>query len=301
MSTSTLVVDRAAATWLGRLVDYVELSKPRIAGLVSLSVGVAYCLAAGGQPDPWGLAHVVVGTLLVAASASALNQWLEWERDAVMDRTARRPLPSGRLGSAETLCFVAAGLLAGTVYLWLCSGWQPAAWAALTWISYVGMYTPLKTRSWWNTAVGAVAGGMPILIGWSAGGAYDLRAAGLFLLLFLWQFPHFMAIAWLYRDQYERAGMQMLPVVDPSGRRAGQHAVLAATVMIPVSLLPAGTAGDGSLVLYGLAAAALGLHQLAAALAFSRCRQVRTARALLRTTLVYLPAMLLLMLLVGWL
>jgi protoheme IX farnesyltransferase len=301
MSTSTLAVERSSATWLSRLADYVELTKPRIATLVLVSVGVAYHVARWGQPEPWALLHVLLGTLLVASSSSAVNQWIERRLDGLMPRTADRPLPAGRLTSTETISFAVVTLFVGLVYLLQFSGWQPAFWAALTWVIYVALYTPLKTRSWTNTAVGAIAGALPILIGWSAGGSYDVRALSLFLLLFLWQFPHFMAIAFLYREQYERAGMEMLPVVEPSGRRAGQQATLAAAALIPVSLIPVMHAPGMGSTFYSVAVTILGIGQLALAVAFYRHRDRQSARTLLRSSLVYLPSVLLLLMLVPWL
>jgi protoheme IX farnesyltransferase len=172
-----------------------------------------------------------------------------------------------------------------------------AALGLLTWLLYVCVYTPLKSRTSLNTAVGAVAGAMPVLMGWSASGAeIDLRAAALFLVVFLWQFPHFMAIAWIYREQYDAAGLKMLTVVDPSGRRAGTQAVLSALALLPVSFIPALLSPGASL--YVLAAFALGGGQLACAVMFCAKRDEAAARRLLRASLVYLPALLTLLLFV---
>jgi protoheme IX farnesyltransferase len=301
MSTTSLAMGRDQATWLSRIADYVELSKPRIAVLVLVVVAVAYHVARWGQPEPWVLVHLLLGTLLVAASASGANQFLERHSDSLMERTAERPIASGRIGVSEALVFVSATLVIGAGYLFVAVGWQPAIWAFLTWLVYVAVYTPLKSRTWLNTAVGAVGGALPILIGWSAGGGYDLRAGGLFVLLFLWQFPHFMAIAWLYRKQYARAGMKMLPVVDPSGRHAGVQAVVAALALIPVSLIPMLNVPGWSIGLLAIAAILLGVGQLFCAVAFFRHQHDRSARQLLRASLIYLPLVLLLMLLVPWL
>ena len=300
MSTSSWVIDRSDSTWLTRLTDFVELSKPRISILVLAAVAVSYTVARWGQPEPWVLLHVLLGTSLVAASASAMNQWLERHRDSLMERTADRPIPAGRVSTREALCFAAVTFGTGIAYLGLAIGWQPALWAALTWMLYVCIYTPIKAISWLNTAVGAVAGAMPILIGWSAGGGFDLRAGGLFVLLFLWQFPHFMAIAWLYRRQYARAGMKMLPVVDPTGRRAGVQAVFAAMALIPVSLIPVVSLPGWSVVIYALLALVLGGGQLFCAVEFLRSQGERSARRLLRASLIYLPLLLLMILLVPW-
>jgi heme o synthase len=292
MSTSTLVYVERRGGILVRLADFVELTKPRIAALVLVTVAVAAFVAGWGPPDPLLLVNTLLGTTLVAASASALNQWLERDSDARMARTADRPLPAGRLGSTEVLVFSAATIGLGFVYLALAVNWRTAALGLLTWFVYVWIYTPLKTRTSANTAVGAVAGALPVLMGWVAVGApLGLKAFTLFLIVFLWQFPHFMAIAWIYRHQYAAAGLQMLPVVDPSGRRAGVQAVLSALVLVPVSLVPAVLELAGG-AYFGWALV-LGLGQLACAVAFLWRLDEISARRLLRASLVYLPAVLL--------
>jgi protoheme IX farnesyltransferase len=301
MSTTTVSTPAARIGWLARIGDYVELSKPRIAFLVLITVAVAYWMACWGQPEMWTLGKLLVGTLFVASSASALNQWLERRRDALMQRTSNRPLPAARLSAFEAVAFAVFALGIGGGILLVAVGWQPFAWAMLTWLVYVAAYTPLKALTSFNTAVGAIGGAMPVFIGWSAaGGAYDLRAAALYLILFLWQFPHFMAIAWMYRAQYARAGMKMLPVVEPTGRRASRNALLAAVVLIPVSLVPAAFLPGASAVFYGFAAVSLGLLQLAFASAFFRRVSDHAARYLLRATLIYLPLLLLMLVLVPW-
>ena len=220
--------------------DYVELTKPKIAVLVLVTVAVAAFVASWGPPDGWLLLHTLVGTALVAASASALNQWLERDTDALMVRTADRPLPAGRLSGGQVLTFRCRhDRRWASVYLAACVGLLTAALGLLTWAMYVVVYTPLKRRTPANTAVGAVAGALPVLMGWTAVGApLDLRAWSLFLIVFLWQFPHFMAIAWIYRRDYDGAGLKMLSTVDPSGMRAGVQAIMAALVLVPVSLVP---------------------------------------------------------------
>ena len=219
-----------------------------------------------------------------------------------MPRTADRPLPAGRMMLWEAVLFAMVTVSLGTVYLLATVGWQPAGWAVLTWVLYVLVYTPLKQLTPANTAIGAVAGALPVFIGWTATGApLDWRAFALFLILYLWQFPHFMAIAWLYREQYGRAGMQMLTVVDPTGRRAGVQAVLAATALIPVAIVPAlagpGLGAAAYIVLVGL----LGVAQLALSIQFCVQRSEPSARWLLRASLVYLPLVLLMLMLFPWL
>jgi protoheme IX farnesyltransferase len=302
MSTTSITIAQPRAALMSRVRDYIELTKPRIAVLELVVVLTAIFVATWGQPDPLVALHAVIGTLLVAASASAANQWTERRLDARMTRTADRPLPSGRLASAEALAFAAATLAAGAVYFAAFVNLAALGWALASWLVYVAAYTPLKTASPANTAVGAVAGALPVLIGWTAAGtALDERALALTLVLFLWQFPHFMAIAWLYRQEYARAGHQMLTVVDPSGRRAGLQAVLSALALIPVSIVPVlGNPGIGS-VLFVILAFLLGLGQLAIAAAFWQTATETRARLLLRASLVYLPTLLSMLMLAPWL
>jgi len=295
MSTTTLVYEDRRISLATRFWDYLELTKPKIAVLELVTVAVAAFVAAWGMPDVRLLCGALLGTALVASGASAWNQWLERETDARMERTADRPLPSGRMSTREVLWFGSLSTIAGVGYLALAVNLLTAALALATWVAYVCIYTPLKSRTPANTAVGAVAGAMPVLIGWTAvGGRLDMAAATLFTIVFLWQFPHFMAIAWIYRRQYAAAGLQMLSVVDPSGRRAGRQAVLAAVVLVPVSLLPAAFSFGGAA--YFVWVLGLGLGQLAAAVAFGRHTDERAARRLLRASLIYLPAVLVVLL-----
>ncbi len=289
MSMTTVAIAEVRSLGFSRLADYAELTRPRISAMVLVTVAVAACIAEWGPPSGWLLVHTLLGTALVAASASALNQWLERETDQQMLRTAGRPLPAGRLSNFEVVSFGAASIALGLVYLAATTGAATAALALVTWMLYVWVYTPLKTRTPANTAVGAVAGALPVLIGWTAVGApLDMRAWSLFLIVFIWQFPHFMAIAWLYRDQYAAAGLRMLSVVDPSGRRAGAQAIVAALVLIPVSLVPCLL--QPAPELYFVCAVLLGLGQLACAVSFfSRLSDI-AARRLLLASLVYLPA-----------
>lgn len=301
MSTTPLTIAAPRPAILSKALDFLELTKPKIAVLELVVVLAAGFVATWGQPNPSLLLHAMVGTLLIAASASAANQWLERRRDSRMPRTADRPLPAGRLSSGEALTFAVVTLVLGTAYLAVLVNFACLFWALSTWAMYVLVYTPLKPISAANTAVGAVAGAFPVLIGWTAtGAALDARAAALFLVLFLWQFPHFMAIAWLYRKDYAGAGFQMLTVVDPTGRRAGWQAVLAALALVPVSLVPVlATAGVG-VALYAAAAILLGGGYLALSAQFWRLPDDGSARLLLRGSLVYLPTLLLMLLLATW-
>lgn len=280
---------RSCGSWMTRLRDYVELTKPRIVMLELVTIVVAAHLA-----TPWGipaavLLHAVVGAALVAASAGAFNQWLERSTDALMRRTASRPLPAGRLTTREVVVFGTGTLLIGLVELSFAVSILTASMALATWLIYVLVYTPLKTRSPFNTAVGAISGALPVLIGWTATGApLDTRAWSVVAVMFLWQFPHFMAIAWLYRAEYARAGQRMLTVVDSSGIRAGAQAVAGSLALLPVSLVPAMSPQAGSPVLYSCWALLLAVMQLAVAALFLVRRNDRSARRLLRMSLVYL-------------
>jgi len=284
-----LAAARERAGLAAKLRDYIELTKPRIVMLELVTVVVAAHLAM-----PWGiptsvLLQTVAGAALVAASAGAFNQWWEQSTDALMKRTSVRPLPAGRLTTRDVVIFGVITLLIGLAELGVGVSLLTAGVALATWVVYVFVYTPLKTRSPLNTAVGAISGALPILIGWTAtGAAIDTRALALLGVMFLWQFPHFMAIAWLYRNEYARAGQRMLTVVDPSGLRAGAQAVVGALALVPVSLVPAMSPQAGSPVIYSFWTLALGAMQIAAAVLFLSHRDDRSARRLLRASLVYL-------------
>jgi protoheme IX farnesyltransferase len=297
MSSSTAVLEQQSSAWVTRLADYVQLSKPRIATLVLVVVATSGYVARWGHPNALVLLHAVLGTMLVASSASALNQLFERRRDGIMRRTANRPLPAGRLGSTEVVAFALVTVTVGLVYLSLAVNWLAAAWALATWLIYIGIYTPMKSHTAGNTLVGAIAGALPVFIGWSAvdgtlNAHVDPRGVALFLILFLWQFPHFMAIAWIYREQYSEAGMRMLTVVDATGRQAALQAVATALVLLPVSLVPIVLSARGGAWVYAVIGGLLGIAQLACSIQFLLDRNERTARRLLRATLLYLPALL---------
>ena len=279
-----------------RAADYLALAKPRIAVLVLFTVAAGALLAGGRSVNPLLVLNAVLGTALVAAGASALNQWVERDSDTRMRRTRNRPLPAGRLQPREVLAFGLALGVGGVLYLALAlPGPGAALLAALTFICYVGVYTPLKPRTALNTLIGAVPGALPPVIGWVAvRGGVSAEAGALFLILFVWQVPHFLAIAWMYRDEYARAGLCMLPVIDPDGRRTGQNMVSYCLALIPVSLGPVllGAAGP----LYLACALALGFGFLARAAAFRHAHSHARARRVLRASLVYLPGLLALLL-----
>ncbi|HTQ37518.1 MAG TPA: heme o synthase [Pirellulales bacterium] len=292
---------------LARLNAYLELSKPRIASLVLVVVAVSAFAGHWGPPQLWIWLHTLLGTALVAASASTFNQLLERSCDARMERTAGRPLPSGRLTTKQAISFGVVTLAIGVAELTLLVNMLAALLGGLTWLFYVVLYTPLKSKTAANTAVGAVAGALPVLIGWAAVGASfsitggplpdGMYVAALFLIVYLWQFPHFMAIAWIYRHQYSAAGLQMLTVVDSTGRRAGAQAVLGALALAPISLLPALQMPSR---VYLAGALSLSIAYLAAAVLFCWRRDQRSARFLLQTSLVYLPVLLILLVLSPW-
>jgi protoheme IX farnesyltransferase len=276
-----------------RMADYIELTKPRIATMVLVTVAVGYTLGCEGDWKVAVLLPALVGVALVAAGSSALNQYLEQTSDAAMRRTADRPLPSGRMSSAEVLVFGMLSGAAGTLWLAVTVNGLTAALTLGTLVMYVVLYTPLKRQTSLCTAVGAVPGALPPVIGWAAAqGSLDAGAFALFAIVFLWQFPHFLAIAWLYRDQYDAAGLKMLPRRTTAGV-VGLMAVIYASALIPVSLLPRSAVLTGDL--YGIAAAVLGFVYLAGAARFAMRGTRASARGLLFVSLVYLPALLMVM------
>jgi protoheme IX farnesyltransferase len=282
-----------------RFADYAELTKPRVSVLVLFTVAAGAALAARGMPDWALLFHTLFGTALVAAGASAGNQLLERHTDALMRRTQNRPLPSGRLQPVEVLVFAVVLGAGGVAYLLALLPRPTAALvAAFTALSYVFLYTPLKRITSLNTLVGAVPGALPPVIGWTAvHGSLDPEGMVLFLILFIWQVPHFLAIAWIYRDDYARAGLCMLPVIDRGGGMSGRQMVSYCLALIPASLTPAvlGLAGP----VYVLGAVVLGIGFLSSAVSFTRQRTAERAWRVLRASLIYLPGLLALLLVDG--
>jgi protoheme IX farnesyltransferase len=276
-----------------RAADYLQLVRPRLALLVLATVGAGWLLASGGEPDWSALAHALLGTALLFAGASALNQLCERHSDALMPRTANRPLPAGRLQPVEVL--ILGGLLSAGGLAYLLALRQPlaAGLGVFALVSYVGLYTPLKRLTSLNTLIGAVPGAVPPLIGWAAArGSLDPAALAFFLIVFLWQVPHFLAIAWIYRDQYAHAGLRMLPVGDPQGARTRREMVRYTLVLILASLLPAVLGLGGWLS--GVGALVLGAGFLRSVLGFARSGTDQAARRVFRSSLVFLPALLLL-------
>jgi protoheme IX farnesyltransferase len=282
MSTSTVALRRAAVA------DFVELAKPRVTLMVALTAVVGFVLGSPATVSRAGLVATFVGVVLVASGASALNMLLERDTDARMLRTQGRPLPSQRLQPADALAFGMTVTALGTVFLYWLAGPVAAAVALATWISYVFVYTPLKRRTSLSTLVGAVPGALPPVIGWAAArGTVDGFALLLFAILFLWQIPHFLAIAWIYRDDYARGGLPMLPVIDPEGRLTGRQAVAHSLALLIVSLAPATAGLAGPLYLAG--AAVLGMALTVAALRAALARGGPAARHLFLASVAYLP------------
>ena len=254
-------------------------------------------LASGGAPDWPVVLNAVVGSALVAAGASALNQWMERDVDARMRRTQDRPLPAGRLQPGEVLLPGSGLAIGGVVYLAATLTYPLAAVvAALTFLIYVFVYTPLKRLTPLNTLVGAIPGALPPVIGWTAvRGSLNAEIGALFAVLFLWQVPHFLAIAWIHRADYERAGLRMLPSVDQSGDVTGRQMIRYCLALVAASLMPLVVGGAGLVYLAG--ALYLGIGFLAFAIGFARQPSLTRARTVLRASLVYLPALLTLLLL----
>ena len=279
--------------------DISRLTRPRISVMVLATVVASMWLTAGHGVGGPALFWLLLGTTLVAASSSIANQILERDADRLMPRTARRPIAAGRLSVPAATMLATLLVAAGGLMITLAAGWQPAVAALATWILYVVVYTPMKMRSPLNTAVGAVSGALPVAIGWLAAdgparlaagdAAGALAVAALGTVLYLWQFPHFMAIAWLYRSQYAAAGMRMLTVDDPSGLRAAGQALAASLAMVPVSLVLA--VPSGSIRLF-LAAAIASLVYAVATVGFAVRRDDASARTLLFTSLGSLLALL---------
>lgn len=282
--------------------DVVELTKPRLSLLVLLTTAVSFILAADGPVDLVLLLHTALGTALAAAGASALNQLIERRYDANMRRTSDRPLPAGRVSGRDALALGAASAAAGVIYLGLAVNVLTGLLGLATVLIYLAAYTPLKRRSSLCTLAGAVPGAIPIVMGWTAQtGRIDMNAWILFAILFIWQLPHFLAIAVIYLEDYARAGFPMRPVLDarghncdrtclPPGSMTGWSAVAWCVLLLPVTLIPNLTGmATGT---YMIGAAALGIAYLAAALGLAILRTRRAAQSLFVTSIAYLPVLL---------
>jgi protoheme IX farnesyltransferase len=268
--------------------EFIQLTKPRITWLILMSTGIGYFFGLRGGVHPLALLHTMLGTGLLASGTATLNQWYEREADRLMRRTAGRPLPQGKMTPARALAFGAALSVAGFLDLWLGVNLLAASIGAFTLASYLFLYTPMKQRTWWSTTVGAVPGAMPPVIGYAAAaGTLQAEAWVLFAILFLWQFPHFYSIAWMYKDDYARAGIRMLPVVEPDCRSTARQIVLFGIALIPASLIPGMMGMSGRVYVAG--ALLLGLWFLYAGVRVAMERTAVRARGVLLTSVAYLP------------
>lgn len=268
--------------------DYLALTKPRITWLILMSTGIGYFFGHHGAFDWLLLLHTVLGTGLIASGTATLNQWYERDADARMRRTEARPIPSGRVTASRAFWFGISLLAAGLAELTLGVNPLTAGLGFFTVASYLCLYTPLKQRSWLSTTVGAFPGAMPPLIGFAAAsGKLTLEAWILFAIVFLWQFPHFYAIAWMYRDDYARAGIKMLPVVEPDGISTSRHIVGTSLLLLAISVLPSLFHMTG--LWYLAAALLLGGFFLRASFTVARDRTLLNARGVLKASVMYLP------------
>lgn len=269
---------------------YIELTKPRITWLILMSTAVGYFFGLDREAAfNWALMiHTLVGTGLIASGTAALNQWWERESDALMRRTASRPLPMGLLTAKRALWFGIGLAVLGAVELAIWVNPLSAILGAITLAAYLFVYTPMKSRTHLSTVVGALPGAMPPLMGYAAAsGILNREAWSLFFILFVWQFPHFLAIAWMYRDDYARAGIRMLPVVEPDGKSTSRQIILYATTLIPISLLPVMLGMSGTIYLIG--ALVLGLWFLYTGIRVAFDRTNVRARHVLLASVIYLP------------
>jgi len=274
-----------------RVNDFVTLTKPGITVMVGITAAVGFYVASHGVFD-WKLfLHLIGGTLLSSAGAASFNMLMERKLDAKMDRTKARPLAAGRMAPVEAAVFGSVLCVAGLAWLALWVNPLTAALSAATMVSYLALYTPLKTKSSVCTLVGAIPGALPPVMGWAAArGSVDMGAGVLFMILFFWQLPHFLALAWMYREDYARGGFPMLSVEEPTGASSGRQVVLQTLALLVVSLLPYGfqMAGDGYLV----AALVLGTAFLGFGVAFAVERSRDRASRLFLASITYLPLLL---------
>ena len=275
---------------------YVVLTKPDVTFLVVITTIAGFYLGSSGTPDWLLLLHTLAGTMLIAAGTAALNQYVERDMDAVMRRTASRPLPTGQLRPREVLVFGVGTILIGAVWLALAVNALACLVALATTVLYLGVYTPLKKRTTLATAVGAIPGALPPVIGWvAARGSLSLGGWVLFAILFFWQFPHFMSIAWIYREDYARAGIRMLPVVDRKGDATFRQIVCASVILVWVSALPSVIGMAGMPYFFG--SLLLGMLLLQVGLWANRSRTNTRAKWLMHSTVAHIPLLLLWMIL----
>jgi len=291
MQANAETLTQTAPAEKGWVAVYADLIKARLTLLVLLTTLVGFYIGWQGQMNYLLMFHALLGTALVASGAAALNQLFEREYDARMRRTARRPLPSGRLQPVTVMLFGGVCALVGTIYLALLVNPLTSVLGAISFVSYVFIYTPLKRLTWLNTAVGAIPGALPPLMGWTAARG-NLEGGGwaLFAILAFWQMPHFFAIAWLYRDEYAKAGFKMLPVFDPTGSRTGQQSVSHTLGLLPISLCPFLFQLAGPI--YLTAALVLGFAYFGCAVQFAKRLDSPSAKRLFFASIIYLPLLL---------
>ena len=277
-----------------KLTAFLELTKPRIAVMLVLTSAAGFYLATTGAFDVVLFANSMIAITLLALGVATLNQYWERDTDPLMERTATRPLPTNRVTSVEALVFGTALCAVAEIYLLLAANALTAILGLVVIVGYVFVYTPLKTRTSASTAIGALPGALPPLMGWTAA-ANDitLGAWALFAMQFLWQFPHFFAIAWMYREEYAKAGILMLPVVEPDGKITARQIVMFAMMLFPVSLAPFFIGLSGFIFLVG--ASLLGLWFLWASIQSARAKTKEKARRLLLVSVIYLPLLFILM------
>jgi len=277
-----------------RVADVVDLTKVRLSGLVVTTAGLGYLFAARGVVDPLRLLATCVGTFLLSGGACAMNHWLEADADARMERTRGRPIPAGRMSPAAVLALSVAMMAGGAVLLLAAVNALTAGLGVTAAVVYVALYTPLKRLTTLNTLAGAIVGALPPMMGWSAAtGRLDAGAFVLGAILFVWQIPHFLAIAWMYREDYRRGGFRMLPVVDETGTTTARMVLLYSLALIPVSLMAFGVRPTGWL--YPAGAVVLGAAFAWLSLRLHRERTRAAARRVFFASLLYLPLLFLLM------
>ena len=287
---------KAPARSRSQVSGFVELTKPRITVLIVLTAAAGYCMGTKGSMNYLGLLNTSLGITILSSGIAALNQYLERRTDGLMRRTERRPLPSKLLKPSQALVFGILLSVIAEAYLAVLVNPLTAFLGLIGFASYLFVYTPLKTRTTLCTAIGAIPGAVPALMGWTAAqGHITIGGWVLFAILFLWQFPHFFAIAWMYREDYARAGIKMLPVIDPDGRITGRQILIYTVMLLPVSLLPTILGLAGNVYLYG--AMILGLAFLFFGIRTAMVRSSIEARRLLQASVLYLPLLWILMVL----
>lgn len=276
---------------------YIELTKPRITWLILMSTGIGYVFGSSHSSFNWLLLlHTLMGTALIASGTATFNQWYEHKADALMNRTKGRPIPSGLVTPRQAFAWGLVLSVAGFAELWLGVNPLTALAGLFTLVTYLFLYTPMKQQHWHATTIGAVPGAMPPVIGYAAAsGVINWEAAALFAILFVWQFPHFYAIAWMYRDDYAKASIKMLPVVEPDGDSTARQILFFSILLIPVSFLPTWLHMTGTWYIVG--AAIMGIVFLRAAAKVVKGRTIPLARGVLLTSVIYLPVLYGLMLL----